>query len=114
MIKNVIALRPIDFSDAAVGEVIDCGAVSLPTDSYVEIVASLAASVHAIKVTDTTGRFIGLYTGASGSEELAIIIGMGENQYHGLKLLMNKRVSLKSLDGVAASEGKICIQFFGV
>ena len=111
--KNLLSLEVIDFTDVSVGVVINAAATPITTSVHLEVVASLADTVHAIKVMDTIGRYIGLYSGASGSEELRCVLGLGENQPLGIHLNKGDRISLMSLDGSTADEGKLCVQFLG-
>jgi hypothetical protein len=67
-----------------------------------------------MQILDTTGAFIGLYTGASGSEVLRLIIGPGSDQTIDHAIPSATRISLKRLDSTTAiSSGIVAINFLG-
>lgn len=79
-----------------------------------QVVASLAANVKKMQILDTTGAFIGLYTGAALSEVLQFIIGPGSDQTIEHSISSGTRISLKRLDSATAiSSGFISINFMG-
>lgn len=86
------------------------GSASSPT----QIVASLAADVKKVQFLDTTGAFIGLYTGAAASEVLQAVFGPGSDVTTEVQLTSGQRVSLKRLDSTTAiSTGIVAINFIG-
>lgn len=86
------------------------GSASNPT----QVVASLAADVKKVQFLDTTGAFIGLYTGAALSEVLQAVFGPGSDQTVEVKLSSGERVSLRRLDSTTAiSTGFVSINFIG-
>jgi hypothetical protein len=79
-----------------------------------QVVATLAANVKKMQIIDTTGAFIGLYTGAALSEVLQLIIGPGSDQTIEHTIASGARISLKRLDSTTAiSSGIISINFLG-
>lgn len=60
-------LSVVDLID---GDILDTSSTNIPgsASSPVEIVASTAAAIQKLQILDTTGAFIGLYTGAVASE----------------------------------------------
>lgn len=106
-------LDVIDFIDTT--PVLDTSSsnITASAGNPLAIVSSLAANVKAIKVNDTTGEFIGVYTGAALSEVLQCVVGPGEDQTIEVKMSSGERVSLRNMANAAISTGKICIQFLG-
>lgn len=106
-------LDVVDFIDTT--PVLDTSSTNIPASasSPLEIVASLAANTRKIKVNDTTGEFIGLYTGAPASEVLQCIIGPGEDGILPVQLASGDRVSLRNMANASISVGSLAIQFVG-
>lgn len=107
------ALSVIDLID---GDLLDTSSVNIPGSggSPVEVVASLAANVKMLQLLDTTGAFLGLYTGASGSEVLRLVIGPGSDQTIEHSITAGTRISLKRLDSASAvTSGIVAINFLG-
>jgi len=112
-IKTVPGLDVVDFIDTT--PVLDASVTNIPASASnpLEIVASLAASVKAIKVNDTIGEYIGVYTGAALSEVLQCVVGPGEDGIIPVVMNSAERVSLRNMANAALSTGKISIQFLG-
>jgi hypothetical protein len=107
------ALSVVDLVD---GDILDTSVVNIPgsASSPVEVVASLAANVKMLQLLDTTGAFLGLYEGASGSEVLKLVIGPGSDQTIEHGITAGSRISLKRLDGTAVvASGIVAINFLG-
>jgi hypothetical protein len=86
------------------------GSASSPT----QVVASTAAATKKMQILDTTGAFIGLYTGAAASEVLQLVIGPGSDQTIEHAIPASTRISLKRLDSTTAiSSGIVAINFIG-
>ena len=86
------------------------GSASNPT----QVVSSLAAQVRRMQILDTTGAFIGLFTGAALSEVLQLVIGPGSDQTIDHSIAAGTRISLRRLDGTAAiNSGIVAINFLG-
>lgn len=109
------ALDIVDFIDVAVGPVLDASVTNIPASagSPQEIVASLAANVKKLKINDTTGFFIGVYTGAAASEVLQAIVGPGEDGVIEVIMSSGERVSLRHMQNSAIVSGEIALQFLG-
>lgn len=108
-------LTIVDFIDSAVGPVLNAASNTIQDNAgaFLEVVASLAATVKKIRVADTTGAFIGLYTGDAASESLAFIINPGQSNECDLAIASGTRVSVRSMGGTDITEGELCIQFLG-
>jgi hypothetical protein len=103
---TVIDLLDTPAWDTSVANI--AGSSSNPT----EVVASMAFGCRRIQVIDTTGAFIGLYTGPAMAEGLRFVIGPGSDQTIEHTIPINTRVSLKRLDSTTAiSSGIIAINF---
>lgn len=106
-------LSVVDLLDA---NILDTSSTNIPgsASAPVEVVASLAAAVKSLQLLDTTGAFIGLYVGGSGSEVLKLIIGPGSDQTIEHAIASGERISLKRLDSATAiSSGIVAINFLG-
>lgn len=108
-----VNLDVVDFIDTT--PVLDTSVTNITASAGnpVEIVASLASNVKKIRVNDTTGEFIGVYTGAALSEVLQAVIGPGLDGSIEVKMSSAERVSLRNMANAAISVGKVCIQFLG-
>lgn len=108
-----VNLDVIDFIDTT--PVLDASVTNIPASASnpVEIVASLASNVKKIRVNETTGEFIGVYTGAALSEVLQAVIGPGLDGHIEVKMSSAERVSLRNMANATISVGKVCIQFLG-
>lgn len=83
--------------------------------TYLEIVGSLAADCKAIQVLDTTGGYIGLYTGAAASEALKAVIGPGSDQTLPCRISSGTRISVRRMDSATTplTAGFLAINFLG-
>jgi hypothetical protein len=106
-------LDVVDFIDTT--PVLDTSSTNIPgsASNPVEIVASLAANVKKLKINDTTGFYIGVYTGAALSEVLQCIVGPGEDGTIDVSMSSAERVSLRAMAATAISSGELSIQFLG-
>lgn len=105
-------LDVVDFLDTPV---MDTSSVNIPASasSPTQVVASLAAAVKKIKINDTTGAFIGIYTGAALSETLQCIVGPGEDGTIEVQMASSDRVSVRNMANATISVGSLCVQFIG-
>lgn len=105
-------LDVVDFLDTPL---LDASSTNIPASasSPTQFVASLAAAVKKIKVNDTTGKFIGVYTGAALSEVLQAIIGPGEDGFIDVQMAAGDRVSLRNMENSAINVGMLSINFIG-
>lgn len=103
----------VDLLDA---NILDTSSTNIPgsASSPVQVVASLAATVKALQLLDTTGAFVGVYVGGVGSEVLKLVMGPGSDQTIEHAIPSGSRVSLKRLDSTTAvSSGIVAINFLG-
>ena len=106
-------LSVIDLLDE---NILNTSSINIPgsSSSPVQVVASLASSVKALQFMDTTGAFVGIYTGASGSEVLRLIMGPGSDKTVEHNIVAGTRISLKRLDSASPiSSGILAINFLG-
>jgi cellobiose-specific phosphotransferase system component IIC len=110
---DVNTLSVIDLLDAGILDTSStniAGSASSPT----QVVASTAAATKKMQILDTTGAFIGLYTGPLASEVLQLVIGPGSDQTIEHAIPASTRISLKRLDSTTAiSSGIVAINFIG-
>lgn len=108
-----VNLDVIDFIDTT--PVLDTSVTNITASAGapLQIVAALAAAVKKIRVNDTTGEFIGIYTGAAASEILQCIAGPGIDGDIEVLMSASERVSVRNMANAAISVGKLCIQFYG-
>lgn len=101
----------IGFADPP--QVIDCSVTHIPNQSSqpVQIVAAMPGKSDAVHVIDATGRYIGIYAGSPGSEQIRGIVGGGSSCMFPVTLNVGERVSLRSMDATMISTGSLCLQF---
>lgn len=106
---------PIAFFDPP--QVLDTGVTSIPGSgsSPLQVVADLGfKAAFAIDYIDTTGDYIGVYTGTSGHEVLKCIIGNGLSERAWIVLAAHSRISLRSMSVTAITSGKLMCMFMGM
>jgi len=70
-------------------------------------------AAYGVQWIDTTGDYIGLYTGAVGHEVLRTIIGGGVVTMTPVVIAAHSRVSLRSMTSSPITNGQIVITFLG-
>lgn len=86
------------------------GSGSLP----LQVIANSGVkAAYGISFLDTSGDFIGLYTGIPGSETLRCIIGGGITSKEPVVIASNSRVSLRSMTATAITNGYLTLSFLG-
>lgn len=111
---DVNTLDVVDFIDT--NPVLDASVTTIngSAGAFVTIVASLAAAVKKLQILDTTGAFIGIYTGPASSEVLKVIIGPGSDQTIEASIPAGTRVSVRRLDSTTSiTSGNLAINFLG-
>ncbi len=108
-------LSVVDQIDTSPGPVLNAANTTIQDNAgaFVVLVASLAAACKRIKVSDTTGEFLGIYTGGGGAEVLAFIIGPGMDDTIEHSIAAATRITVRSMDTTDITEGKLCLQFLG-
>ena len=108
-------LFPIYMIDAP--EILTANVTPIPaaSGSPIQVVAdSGSKAAYGIQWTDTTGDYIGLYTGSVGNEVLRTIIGGGATTaFAPVVIGAHSRVSLRSMTSSAITNGQIVIIFLG-
>lgn len=107
-------LYPIYFIDPP--KILDSGVTNIPGSASlpVQVVANSGLkAAHAIDYIDTTGDYIGVYTGLTGVEVLRCIIGGGLVSTAPVVIAANSRVSLRSMTATAITTGKLTMSFMG-
>lgn len=109
------ALRVVDYMDT---KVLDTSSTNLSTTKYTRVVAKLAETCYELKVYDSTGKFVGVYTVDANSEasgvELQGIVGLGEDRNVNIVLKKGHSVYLKSESSTAITSGDFSIQCLGL
>jgi hypothetical protein len=106
-------LTVVDLLDAGI---LDTSSTNIPgsASSPVQVIATTAATIKALQLLDTTGAFVGVYVGGSGSEVLQLVMGPGSDQTIEHTIASGSRVSLKRLDSTTAiSSGIVAINCLG-
>ena len=107
-------LFPIYFIDAP--EILSTNVTPIPGSGSLplQVVANSGPkAAYGVSWIDTTGDYIGLYTGASGVEVLRVIIGGGTVSAAPVVIAANSRVSLRSMTSTPITNGQIVINFLG-
>jgi hypothetical protein len=106
----------ISVIDLLDGNILDASSTNIngSAGALVQVVASTAAETKALQILDTTGGFIGLYTGAPASEVLRLVIGPGSDQTIQHTIPISTRITVRRLDSTTAlSSGFLAINFLG-
>lgn len=108
----------VDINYLSVVDFLDSGLVAGTSiagsaGAFFEVVASTAATVKKVQVMDTTGAFIGVYTGAGGGEALKFIYGPGSDQTIEVSIASGTRISLRSMEASAPAGGSVAMNFLG-
>lgn len=108
-------LSVVDQIDTTPGPVLDASVDTIEDNAgaFLEVVASLASDVKKIRIADTTGEFIGVYTGAASSEVLAFIINPGQDDAIEHSIASGTRISLRSMGTTDITTGLLVMQFQG-
>jgi len=106
-------LDVVDFLDT--NPVLDASSTTIPASasSPLEVVASLAAAVKAIRFGDTTGFYIGVFTGIAASEVLQTVINPGSDSVYRVQMAAGKRVSIRHMQNSSITVGELLIEFLG-
>ena len=108
-------LFPVAFFDAP--QVLDTSVTPIPGsgNNPIQVIANIGKNgSQRIDYIDTTGDFIGVYTGPTGKETLACIIGNGVNSWAFVVLPAFSRVSLRSMTATPITFGKLQATFMNV
>jgi hypothetical protein len=108
---------PTVFFDAP--QVIDTTVTPIPGSGSAPLQVIADSGINyavGINYTDTTGDFIGVYSGAAGSEVLICVIGNGLSGQGWLlsKLVPHSRVSLRSMKAAAITNGLLTGVMVGI
>lgn len=107
-------LLPIAFLDSP--KVIDTAVTPIPGSGSLplQVVANLGVKATlAIDYLDTTGDFIGVYSGAANFEQLTTIIGGGTTNRAYVVLPAKSRISLRSITASPITSGYLSCIFMG-
>jgi len=108
------SLFPIYWIDSP--RILDTGSTPIPGSgsSPLQVVADSGfKAAYGVSWIDTTGDWIGVYTGASGHEVLRTIIGGGVVSAAPVVIAAHSRVSLRSMTASSITNGEITITFLG-
>lgn len=105
-------LSVVDLQDTPV---LDAASTNIPASSSnsLQVVASLAAQVRKIQILDTTGGFIGVYSGAVSSPTLMFIVGPGSDQTIEHSIAAGTLISIRSMTTSAITSGNFAMNFMG-
>lgn len=107
-------LFPIYFIDPP--QILNTSVTNIPGSgsSPLQVVAdSGTKAAYGIQYIDTTGDWIGVYTGSVGNEVLRCIVGGGQVNETPVVIAVHSRVSLRSMTASAITNGRITISFLG-
>jgi len=108
------SLFPIYFIDSP--EILYTNVTPIPGSgsSPLQVVADSGfKAAYGISWQDTTGDYIGVYTGAAGSEVLKVIIGGGVVSAVPVVIAAHSRVSLRSMTNTSITNGQLTMTFLG-
>ena len=107
-------LFPIYYIDSP--QILNASVTPIPGSGSapLQVVAdSGSRAAYAVSCIDTSGDFIGLYTGSVGNEVLRCIFGGGTSSYNPVVIGAHSRVSLRSISTSSITNGSITIAFMG-
>jgi hypothetical protein len=112
-VSGTVTVGQLDVVDQLDANVLDTSSTNIngSAGAFVQVVASTASAVKALRIADTTGEFIGIYTGAAASETLKAIIEPGMADTLPATIAAGTRITLRSMGSSTISTGKITIQF---
>lgn len=95
--------------------VLIAASVNIPASGStpLEVISITTAVTKKIKISDTTGKFIGIYAGAIGFETLKVISGPGADYEIGITIPASTRISVRNMANSLINTGSLCIQFMG-
>jgi len=108
-------LFPIAFLDAP--RVLNTSVTPIPGagNPTLQVIANVGfKAAHAIDYIDSTGDFVGVYTGAVGSEVLVTIIGGGQTSRAFVVIPALVRVSVRSMTAAPITNGYLNCVFMGM
>lgn len=108
-------LFPIYFLDPP--RVLNASVTNIPAaaSSPLQVIADSGfKAAHAIDYIDSTGDYIGVYTGDVGHETLRCIIGGGAITRSYVVIAAHSRVSLRSMSSTAITNGYLSCNFMGM
>lgn len=109
---DVNRLTVVDLCDTPL--ITASGSINGSAGAFYEAVASLAATVKAIQCLDTSGSWIGVYTGTAASEALVAVIPPGaDGSILELAITSGTRVALRSMEATGPASGNFAINFLG-
>lgn len=107
-------LFPIYFIDSP--EILNMTVTPIPGSGAlpIQVIASSGVRVaYGVSFFDTSGDFIGVYTGDVGSEVLRCIIGGGITSKEPVVIPTYSRVSLRSMTATPITNGLLTLCFLG-
>jgi hypothetical protein len=109
---NTARLNPVDFMDTPL---LICSSTNIPASAAnsLQVVSSLAAAVKKVQLLDTTGEWIGLYTGAVATPTLVALFGPGSTRTVDIEIAAGTKISLRNMKNAAIIVGEVVINFFG-
>jgi len=105
---------PIAFFDPPV--VLNASVTPIPGSgsSPLQVVANLGTVAnYYVNYIDSTGDFVGVYSGPSGQEELVCVIGGGTASIVPGVIAARSRISLRSMTSTAITNGNLFCTFLG-
>lgn len=109
------AVFPVAFLDPP--QVLTANVTSIPGSGSLplQVIANLGTrAAYAVDYIDTTGDYIGVYLGPSGSETLRCIIGGGATSRSWVVLAAGSRISLRSMSATPVTNGAIMMTMMGM
>lgn len=110
-----LSLDVLDQIDDSVGPVLDASVNNIPASgaNSLSVVASLSDDIKSVKISETTGYFIGIYSGPVATPTLEAIIAPGDEGIIPLRLSAGTLVSVRHMSNTAINLGQLTLQFLG-
>ena len=105
-------LSVVDLMDTPL---LDASASNIPASSSnsLQVIASTAAAVKKIQVLDTTGFFIGVYSGPVATPTILFVVGPGSDQTIEHSIPAGTLISIRSMTTSAITSGNFSMNLMG-
>jgi hypothetical protein len=112
---DVLSLPYLSVVDLLDTPLLDASSTNIPGSAAnsLSVVASLAANVKRIQVLDTTGFWIGVYSGAVATPTLLFVVGPGSDQTIEHSISSGTLISVRSMTAAAITTGEFSMNFMG-
>lgn len=114
---EITATTPLEvqetFDKVATASFIPFSSINANAGAWTQLIASTTAEIKIIHLFDTTGKYLQIGVGGSGSEVEECILGPGNDQPISVTIPSGSRISIRSREATAPSAGSVAINYLG-